>query len=277
MGTSTSVGSFDLFLAKYAAGLFPKPVFFRPLGTIAYDSANSVTVGTDGSVYVTGVTGGNLDGQINSGKNDAFLIKYNPDGVKQWTKLFGTSANDAASSLAVGSDGAIYVAGTTWGNLDGQINSGGNDVFLIKYKPDGVKQWSKLIGTSGDDTLSGMGTDDLGWIILGGTTSGNLDGQKNTGNKDAFIIKYAPDGVKQWTKLVGTSADDISTALDINKTNGSIYLAGTTDGDLYGQINSNRSTTFFSEFDKDGTQLWTKLFRPPDVISRPGKIRLAGC
>ncbi|NTW19613.1 MAG: hypothetical protein HGA42_08395, partial [Nostocales cyanobacterium W4_Combined_metabat2_030] len=41
-----------------------------------------------------------------------------------WTKLLGTSSYDYAHSLTTGSDGAIYVAGVTGGNLDGQVNSG---------------------------------------------------------------------------------------------------------------------------------------------------------
>jgi Ca2+-binding RTX toxin-like protein len=49
-----------------------------------------------------------------------------------WTKLLGTTGTDNANSLTTGSDGAIYVAGTTDGNLDGQTNSGNNDAFVIK-------------------------------------------------------------------------------------------------------------------------------------------------
>jgi len=49
-----------------------------------------------------------------------------------WTKLLGTSSYDWVSSLTTGSDGAIYVAGFTGSNLDGQTNSGGSDTFVVK-------------------------------------------------------------------------------------------------------------------------------------------------
>ena len=44
-----------------------------------------------------------------------------------WTKLLGTSGRDWASSLTTGSDGAIYVAGSTNGKLHGHVTSGGGD------------------------------------------------------------------------------------------------------------------------------------------------------
>ena len=96
------------------------------------DRAYALTTGLDGSIYVSGYTEGALDGQTNSGGQDAFLTKYNADGTKAWTKLLGTSSYDRASALTTGLDGSIYVSGWTNGALDGQINSGGYDAFLTK-------------------------------------------------------------------------------------------------------------------------------------------------
>ena len=103
------------------------------MGTSGEDQAYALTTGNDGAIYVSGSTYGNLDGQTNSGDYDAFVTKYNPNGTKVWTKLLGTSDNDQASALTTGNDGAIYVSGSTYGNLDGQTNSGGRDAFIIKY------------------------------------------------------------------------------------------------------------------------------------------------
>ena len=69
-----------------------------------------------------------------------------------WTKLLGTSSGDLAYALTTGSDGAIYVSGSTGGNLDGQTNSGGPDAFITKYNTDGSKAWTKLLGSSSQDT-----------------------------------------------------------------------------------------------------------------------------
>ena len=110
----------------------PQVIWTKLLGTSSYDEAYSLTTGSDGAIYVAGYTLGNLDGQVNSGIRDAFVTKYNTDGTKAWTKLLGGSGNDAAKSLTTGSDGAIYVAGFTTGNPDGQVNSGSIDAFVVK-------------------------------------------------------------------------------------------------------------------------------------------------
>jgi hypothetical protein len=89
---------------------------------------------------VTGWTGGGLDGNTNMGGYDIFLIKFNSSGTKQWTEQLGTSSSDIVLGLTTDSTGHIYMTGFTRGGLDGNTNSGGKDIFLVKYNSDGVKQ-----------------------------------------------------------------------------------------------------------------------------------------
>jgi len=89
---------------------------------------------------LTGRTPGGLDGNTSSGGKDIFLVKYNSIGTKQWTKQLGTSDNDSGESVTTDSSGNIYVTGTTQGGLDGNTNSGKDDIFLVKYKSSGTKQ-----------------------------------------------------------------------------------------------------------------------------------------
>ncbi|OBQ27541.1 MAG: hypothetical protein AN485_24400, partial [Anabaena sp. MDT14b] len=119
------------------------------------------------------------------GDGDGSVTKYDTDGTKAWTKLLGTRGYDQAKSLTTGSDGAIYVAGVTYGNLDGQVNSGNEDAFVTKYNTDGTKAWTKLLGTSGYDLASSLTTGSDGAIYVAGHTGGNLDGQVNSGGVDA--------------------------------------------------------------------------------------------
>ncbi len=65
----------------------PVKVWTKLLGTGSYDKADALTTGLDGSIYVSGITEGALDGQTNSGSWDAFLTKYSADGTKAWTRL----------------------------------------------------------------------------------------------------------------------------------------------------------------------------------------------
>jgi hypothetical protein len=69
-----------------------------------------------------------------------YTLKYNSSGTKQWTKQLGTSSSDYAKGVAVDSSNNIYVTGYTGGGLDGNTNSGSNDIFLVKYNSSGTKQ-----------------------------------------------------------------------------------------------------------------------------------------
>ena len=83
-------------------------------------------------------TSDNLDGQVNSGGGDAYIAKFNKDGSKEWTRLFGTSENDSGKFITTGSDGAIYILGYT-SDYDGGINRG---TTISKFNPDGTKVWT---------------------------------------------------------------------------------------------------------------------------------------
>ena len=247
---------YDAFVTKYGSN--GTQAWTRIFGTPSMDVGTALTTDLDGSIYVAGHTGGSLNWQTNRGDDDAFIAKYNPDGTPGWTELLGTSVSDIASDLTTGLDGAIYVSGGTRGSLDGQTNNGDRDAFIAKYNPDGTKAWTRLLGTASNDSAGDLTTGLDGSIYITGYTYGNLDGQTNNGDSDAFIVKYNPDGTKAWTRLLGTasndSAGDLTTGLD-----GSIYITGYTYGNLDGQTNNGGTDAFIAKYNPDGTKVWTRL------------------
>jgi hypothetical protein len=251
-----SAGSDDIVVAKYAPD--GTLVWTRLLGTSSYDYAYALTTGLDGSIYVSGATSGNLDSQACAGSYDSFLTKFTPDGVKVWTQLLGTTAEDYGKSLAKGLDGSIYVGGFTKGNLDGQTNAGGYDCFVTKYASNGEKIWTRLQGTGGSEDIGAITTDLDGFIYLSGSTAGNLDGQTNAGGYDCFITKYASNGEKIWTRLQGSSNGDFGKSVTIGL-DGSIYVSGYTEGSLDGQTNNGQIDVFVTKYSPDGTKVWTQL------------------
>ena len=54
----------------------PNVAWTRLLGTSGFDILEAMTTGLDGSIYVSGQTNGNLDGQVNNGGADAYITKY---------------------------------------------------------------------------------------------------------------------------------------------------------------------------------------------------------
>ncbi|SVB56374.1 uncharacterized protein METZ01_LOCUS209228, partial [marine metagenome] len=199
-------------------------------------------------------------GQANSGGSDAFFMKYNSSGDKQWTRQFGTSSSDDASGVAVDSSGNIYITGGTQGGFGNYTNAGTWDIFLAKYNSNGVQQWVKQSGTSTEDNGNAVAIDSSDNIYITGRTSGgDLDGQTNSGRQDIFLIKYNSSGTKLWTKLLGGGQYAHEVALDIKiDSSDNIYLTGMTTGDLDGNTNannnmgSNKNDFFVVKYNSDG-------------------------
>jgi len=128
----------DIILVKYDSSGTRQ--WTKQLGSSLNDLGDGVTTDTSGNIYVTGSTGGDLDGNTNSGESDIFLVKYNSSGTKQWTEQLGTSESDYGSGVTTDTSGNIYVTGSTEGGLDGNTSSGNNDIFLVKYNSSVIGQ-----------------------------------------------------------------------------------------------------------------------------------------
>ena len=90
----------------------------------------------------------------------------------------------------------IYVTGYTTGGLDGNTNSGNDDLILVKYNSSGTKQWTKQLGTSSYDYGQGVTVDSSNNIYVVGETQGGLDGNTSSGGSDLFLVKYNSSGNK---------------------------------------------------------------------------------
>jgi len=135
---NTNSGYTDIFLVKYNSSGTKQ--WTKQLVTSSWDEGKDVTTDSSGNIYVTGFTEGGLDGNTSSGEYDIYQVKYNSSGTKQWTKQMGTSSDDYGNGVTTDSSGNIYVTGGTEGGLDGNTNSGENDIFLVKYNSSGTKQ-----------------------------------------------------------------------------------------------------------------------------------------
>ncbi len=223
------------------------------------------------NIFIAGGTNINLNGVINSGDEDAFLIKLDSDGNEIWTKLFGTDKEDLAYSVNVSEDGFVYLSGETKGDLNGVINSGDEDAFLIKLDSDGNEIWTKLFGTQYSEIPWFSNIDNYGNILLGGETAGNLNGEINNGiieedgnildSEDAFLIKVDPDGNEIWTKLFGTEGgEELFSAVTSN--DGSIYITGETRSDHFGSSEpySFIQDGFVAKLEPNGNKIWESSF-----------------
>src|SRR5437899_2785518 len=83
---------------------------------VQFDGAGNNAVTTDilGNVYVAGTTDGALPGQTNAGGYDAFVRKYDANGIEVWTRQFGGAGEERSFGIAMSGDGlSEYVVGGT--------------------------------------------------------------------------------------------------------------------------------------------------------------------
>ena len=173
------------------------------------------------------------------------------------SRQLARSSNDYAYGVATDSSGNVYVAGGTNGGLDGNTNAGNTDLFVVKYNSSGTKQWTRQLGSSSRDSANGVATDSSGNVYVTGMTNGGLDGCKNAGIEDLFVVKYNSSGTKQWTNQLGSSSRD--SANDVaTDSSGNIYVTGTTYWELDGNTSAGKADLFVVKYDSSGTWQWTK-------------------
>ena len=112
----------------------PDVAWTDQFGTSSGDGGSGVAVSPQGTVTVTGYTGGALPGQTSSGSRDVFVRQYHRDGSVAWTDQFGSSSSDYGFGVAVSPQGTVTVTGSTDGALPGQTSSGEYDVFVRAYE-----------------------------------------------------------------------------------------------------------------------------------------------
>ncbi|MFQ5872223.1 MAG: SBBP repeat-containing protein [Dehalococcoidia bacterium] len=252
-----SAGGGDAFLRKYDP--LGQKLWTRQFGSPRLDKASALAVDFEGNVYVVGETEGALKGHTSSGRVDAFLRKYNPEGLELWTRQFGSANADAASSIALDQQLNIYVAGFTEGALPGQVNAGLVDAFLAKYDSQGREVWTRQFGSRHLDLASGVAVDLEGNIFVAGGTLGVLDGQTTAGEGDAFVRRYNASGDELWTRQFGSPASDVASSAAIDD-EGNIYAAGMTLGGLPGNETAGESDAFLRKYSPEGAELLTWQF-----------------
>jgi hypothetical protein len=234
----------------------------KQLGVTGADTAaQGVAVDASGNVYVTGYTFGGLDGNTLIGSKDAFLTMYDPSGNKVRTLLTGTAGAVAeASSVAVDTNGNVYVAGSTTGGLDGNTLAGTRDYFVTKHDPAGNWIYTKQTGTLGGlrTVADCIAVDANGNVYVAGYTEGGLDGNILKGAQDAFLTKYDPSGNRVYTKQTGTTGKNTQAHGVAVDAGGNVYIAGYTTGGLDGKALMGTNDAFFKKYDILGNPLFTE-------------------
>jgi hypothetical protein len=219
----------------------------KQFGTDKEEYALNHVVDNNGNIYVSGKTTGVMDGK-NLGKNDGFITKIDSTGIIVWSKQFGTNGDEDIQWSAIDNAGCVYITGSTTGILKDR-NFGKEDIFVVKYKPDGEMEWAGQFGTDSTDSGKGIYVDNKGYIYLTGMTGGKLE-QSSFGKTDGFVIKLDTKGKPLFVSQFGISGDDYSYAITGGSI-GDIFVCGSTWGDL-GAKNKGFIDGFVGKITRDG-------------------------
>lgn len=212
-------GNRDIFIAQLdpnsgAIGMtktFAGPIL-EQADAIAWTGSSIIAAGTFAGTTVFG-TQPQLT--LNSTAFDIWVAKLSPtDGSAIWAVNLGSAGDEKYPSLAVDSSGDIYITGfvgaaTTFGGFP-VGGAGGLDIFVAKLRnTDGSVVWAKSIGSTGDDTASGIAINASGQIVIVGDVTGSVPGgDPPAGGSDVVIASFSSDGTALWTRVLGTSGQD---------------------------------------------------------------------
>jgi len=204
------------------------PVWIRQFGGAGDEVARGLALDATGNVYVAGHTTAAFGGAAyNCGLHDAFLVKYDNNGVLQWTKIRGTAGDDVAYAVAV-AGGNPVVCGSTTGDL-AFTNAGGYDGWVGEYTAAGVYVFERQIGSPGTDEAFAVAADAAGNVYITGSNTASMTAHFQ-GGYDVFAAKYNSAGTRQWIKTLGSAGDEVGLAAAVSGS--SVYVIGGTTTSL---------------------------------------------
>jgi gliding motility-associated-like protein len=204
----------------------------------------SLAVGHDNEIVVTGnmvSTSISFDSfsLTNGGGIDSFVAKLGSDGKVIWVKgLGGGNGNypDYIWSSAIDTSGDVIVGGwfeSPFVNFDGfQFNATAISLnyFLAKIHSEGETLWAKGPEAALNYGVNGVATDRSNNVYATGVFGdspvnfGKLQ-LPNSGNDDAFVTKYSPDGNVLWARPIGDSGYETGWQLGFDS-DGYLYVSG---------------------------------------------------
>jgi hypothetical protein len=258
----------------------------------------------------TGIASGGHQNTFGGGTYDSFLVKFDSTGTRLWSTYYGGSGNEGydGNSVATDSQGNVYLTG--WTSSSNGISSsgfqntigGGNDAFLAKFNPSGIRLWATYYGGTGSEggisnILYGknVAVDQTGNVFLSGTTSstssiasGGFQELYGGGSYDCYLAKFDSNGVRSWSTYYGGMGDDRGWGVATDQS-GNAYLSGRTNSGAnissagFQNSISGLSDAFLASFSTTGNRICATYFGGSSVewaytpaVDPSGNIYLPG-
>ena len=242
----------------------------KTIGSAGYDFLNSIVQTSDGGYIMGGYSDGNSTGyksEINYGGDDYWIVKVNALGNVEWENTVGGGNFDRFYSVEETADGGFILGGQSlsgggWGDKS-ESNKGGYDYWIVKLNSDGIVQWDRSYGGTGNDQLYNAQPTSDGGFILAGTSDSGISGDKTenrVGNSDYWVIKTDGNGNIQWQNDIGgVMFDNLYSAHET--ADGGFILGGTSTSGISGDKTEaliGSIDMWIVKLDASGTVIWNK-------------------
>jgi hypothetical protein len=292
-------GGYDCFLTKITPNgtIIWNTYFGKSNGDFAYDITtdaldNIVIGGTTNStnLYTTAAS----FQQNFKGNTDAFIARFNKNGLLKWCTYYGGNNNEDIHALAIDKDYNIIGAGGSFSsNLNTSVgayqtlNDGGSDVYLLKLDSNCVRVFSSYLGGTGVDDAWGVTVDSLNTIYLAGhTTSFDFDTTafayqtiKQGTLSDWYLSKWSSTGTLLTSTLFGGLNNDLLSRMVFDSQH-NLMLVGkseSTDMPIFGTnnqaSNAGNYDVFLAQFNPTTLfPIWTSYYGgeaeedPTDIV-----------
>lgn len=215
---------------------------------------------SDGGYILAGASG-QVSGDIteNSGSGDFWVMKFDSDLNKQWSKSLGTAYAEGAAKVIETSDNDFIVVGTQ------STGTGPNDLngYAAKLDNAGNVLWQRSYGGSSYEELTGVVEAEDGIFIVGYTdsTDGDLSSLETQQYHRSWLMKIDSGNgdIKSQTYLDGELGFLYLNSLnDVQKTNdGNFISVGGYSGSTY--------NSYVVKFDSNGTIIWSNTYNEGEL------------
>jgi hypothetical protein len=279
-GPLVSAGSWDLYLAKFAAD--GAHLWSKRFGDAEpqFNDSWSLVVEPGGEFVLAGNFRGTMDlggGPLQAEDlGDIFLARFTGAGEHVWSTQFDCSNYALPHGLGLAGDGEIYLAGTYTGTLDlggGDLVAPGptKDAFIARLTATGEHVWSTRFGDDKNQYIEALVVDDAGNTTVGGYFEGTMNPGNgplvSAGGEDAFIASFDPLGNAVAARRFGDA--DFQQLLAMTRApDGRITVTGRFEGAMDlggGPLLAPALRGFVAQFTPDGDLLWSKLLADGEV------------
>jgi hypothetical protein len=302
----------DIFISKLdKSGNF---IWAKSIGGMGDDGANSISLDSDGNIYITGYFQDTVDfdpdagvyALTSAGSVDVFISKLDGSGNFIWARRMGGEEVDLPRSIFVDTNANVYITGYFQSTADfdpgpGTVeltSAGVNDVFVARLDGNGSLAWAVSWGASFEDQGYGITVDSDGNVYTTGLFTRLVDFDPGSGVfqlfggdwPEIFVSKLDSSGNFIWAKGMGELHDEVGYDLALDA-NGNIYITGfykeTVDFDpgpgTFYLTSNGLDDAFIFKLNGNGNFVWAKSIGGTAtdigssiVIDSNGDIYIAG-